>query len=288
MSMTFQFASVQTIKSESQRALALYWIQLGAGRPFPPFTDFRTDTLLHDPKQLVVWNIEGTGRLRKFRALYQGENISDAFNATWAGKTMEQVTPMSLRRPALDAARECANSGCMVYMVLSAWESSGTRIDCERLLLPFGSNGRVEQLLGSLQLANASDARRRNAIGHFEIHTEIVKSVKVESGLPRPQMEKGVAVHGVSSAEKRRAPRRPVRYAARINFGQRSMTCMVYDISATGAAIDAKHVAAIPDHFTMRLEMESVERPCVVVWRNKMRIGVEFRQPISNRPGAPR
>lgn len=93
-----------------------------AGWRFPAFTEFRPDPAIHDPKQLVVWNIEGEGRLRKFRALYQGENVADAFNTAWAGKAMEQVVPMSLRRPALDAAKECAGSGCMVYMVLSTWE----------------------------------------------------------------------------------------------------------------------------------------------------------------------
>ena len=33
-----------------------------------------------------------------FRALYQGENVAEVFNSAWAGKTMDQVVPMSLRR----------------------------------------------------------------------------------------------------------------------------------------------------------------------------------------------
>ena len=141
------------IRSDSQRALAHYWDRLAAGRAFPSFTEFRPDPAVHDPKQLVVWNIEGAGRLRKFRALYQGENIADAFNTAWAGKTMQEVVPMALRRPALDAAKECANTGCMVYMVLSTWDSQDNRIDCERLLLPFGEeDGKPRQIVTSLQL----------------------------------------------------------------------------------------------------------------------------------------
>ncbi|MGQ0683852.1 PilZ domain-containing protein [Bradyrhizobium sp.] len=276
--MTFRIASVHTIRSESQLALAHYWDQLAAGRPFPPFTEFRPELAMHDSKQLVVWNIEGAGRLRKFRALYQGENIADAFNSAWAGKTMEQVVPMSLRRPALDAAKECANTACMVYMVLSTWDSQDNRIDCDRLLLPFGSNGKVEQLLGSLQLTGVPNAaRRKKALGHFEIHTEIIKSVKIKSGFTRPQVEVAAVGQGGGSADKRRASRRNVRHAARINFARRSMTCMVRNISATGASIEAKNLAAIPDQFRMRIEMESAERRCAVVWRKPTRIGVEFR-----------
>jgi hypothetical protein len=274
----FRFAPVHMIRSESQRALAHYWDQLAARRPFPSFTEFRPDPAIHDPKRLVVWNIEGAGRLLKFRALYQGENVADAFNTAWAGKTMEEVVPISLRRPALDAAKECADSGCMVYMVLSTWDSSATRIDCERLLLPFGSNGKVEQLLGSLQLTNVpNSARRKKAVGHFEIHTEIIKSGRIKSGFTQPQADQAAAEAGGASADKRRASRRNVRCAARINFARQSMTCMVRDISHTGAMIEARDLAAIPDQFRMRIEMESAERRCAVVWRKPTRIGIEFR-----------
>ena len=158
LSMTSRFASVQSIRSESQRALALYWDRLAAGRRFPAFGELKPDPGMHDPRQLVVWNIEGTGRLQKFRALYQGENVADAFNSTWAGKTMEQVVPMSLRRVTLDAAKECAASGCIVYMILSTIDSNDQRIDCERMLLPFGNGSNVEQILASLQLTNVPNS----------------------------------------------------------------------------------------------------------------------------------
>lgn len=269
---------MDAIRSPSQRALAEQWDRLAAGRPFPAFTEYRPDPSIHDPKQLVVWNIEGSGRLRKFRALYQGENVADAFNTAWAGKTMEQVVPMSLRRPALDAAKECANSGCIVYMVLSTWDSFDNRIDCERLLLPFGADGKVEHLLGSLQLTNVPNAaRRKRALGHFEIHTEIITSGRIKSGFTQPQADEVVAEAGKASTDKRRASRRNVRRTARIAFARQSLTCMVRDISATGASIEAKDVAAIPDQFRMRIEMESAERRCAVVWRKPTRIGIEFR-----------
>lgn len=277
MATTFRSTSVHTIRSESQRALAHYWDCLASGRLFPPFTEIRPDLLAHDPRQLVIWNIEGTGRLRKFRALYQGEDIADAFNTAWSGKTMEQVVPMSLRRPALDGAKECADSGCMVYMVLSTWDAWDNRIDCERLLLPFGTNGRVEQLLSSLRLtAGSSSARSKRAVRHFDIYTEIVKSAKIRSSPTQPRIEPTAVEQGRGSANKRRASRRSVRRAARINFARQVMTCMVRDISATGALIEANNLATIPDRFTMQIEMESCDRRCTVVWRKRTRMGVQF------------
>jgi len=277
--MTFRFVSEQTIRSPSQRALARHWDQLSAGLGLPAFTDLKPDPAMHDPKQLVVWNIEGHGRLQKFRALYQGENVADAFNTTWAGKTMEQVVPMSLRRVALDAAKECAATGCPVYMVISTWDAADARIDCERLLLPFGRAGKVEQLLGSLQLTNVpNSARRKRAVGHFEIHTDVIVSGRIKPGFTLPKVEAAAGKSaGGPSADNRKSARRNVWRAARISFARKSMTCMVRDVSATGASLEASDIMAIPDIFKMRMEMESAERRCAVVWRRKTRVGIEFR-----------
>ena len=278
--MTFKFVSPQSIRSASQRALALHWDQLAAGRQFPAFTELKSNPEMHDPRQLVVWNIEGEGRLQKFRAMYQGENIADAFSSSWAGKTMEQVVPMSLRRVTLDAAKECAASGCIVYMILTTVDSNDQRIDCERMLLPFGKDGsKVEQILASLQLTNGpNSARRKRAVGHFEIHAQTVFSGKIKSGFATVTPEVAAAeASPAKSRDNRRAARRKVRRAARIAFSRQSMTCTVCDISATGAAIEAKNPALIPDLFRMQIEMESAERRCAVVWRKKTRIGVEFR-----------
>src|ERR1700739_3974187 len=132
--MLFKATSLEPVKSVSQRALAAYWDRLAAGRRFPALTEFALEAGMHDPKQLVLWNVEGIGPRQKFRALYQGENVAEAFNTAWAGKTMDEVAPMSLRRVALDAAKECAATGCLVYTIISTIDASDHRVDCERLL----------------------------------------------------------------------------------------------------------------------------------------------------------
>src|SRR5258706_6858779 len=185
--MLFKFATPEVIKSVTQRALASYWDQLAGGRAFPAFTEFEPDATGHDPKQLVVWNIEGAGPLLKFRALYQGANVAEVFNSSWAGKTMEQVVPMSLRRITLDAAKECAASGCLIYAIFSTVDANDQRIDCERLLLPFGRDGKVEQLLGSLQLKSSQGGgQRTRVLGDFQLQADVLFSGKIASGFTRP------------------------------------------------------------------------------------------------------
>jgi hypothetical protein len=74
----------------------------------------------------------------------------------------------------------------------------------------------------------------------------------------------------------RRASRRNVARAARLSFARRSMTCIVRNLSTTGAAIEVSNPAEVPDSFRLVLETEAMERRCRVVWRRKGRIGVEF------------
>jgi hypothetical protein len=268
--MASRLISLDPIKSGSQRALASHWDRLAAGRPFPALAEFKPTPGLYDPTQLVVWNIEGEGRRLKFRALYQGENVAEVFSSAWSGKTMDQVIPMSLRRITIGAAKECVANRCLVYSIISTVDSNEQRVDCERLLLPFGRDGsRVEQILASLQLKSVQQAvRRKKILGNFNIQADVLFSCRIKSGFAGPA--------GGATGEKRRASRREIRRAARISFASESRTCTVSNISATGASIQGAKLAGIPDTFRLVLEMETTARRCTVVWRKKAQIGVRF------------
>ena len=272
--MAFKFVPHGSVKSPSQLALLTCWDRLAAGRRLPVLAEFKVEPALHDPKQLVAWNVEGEGRLQKFRAVYQGDGISDVFNAAWAGKTMEQVVPMSLRRITLDAAKECATGGCPVYAVYSTIDANDNRVDCHRLLLPFGgTGGKVEQMLGSLQLT-VTDTRKR-VLTHFDIQTDVLLTGRIKPGFTLPKA--GPAADAVKTGkDKRRASRRDVRRAARISFAKQNLVCTVRNVSATGASIQVADVSAIPDSFRLVMEMETAARLCVVVWRKTTQIGVKF------------
>ncbi|MGH6754656.1 MAG: hypothetical protein ACREDP_21075 [Bradyrhizobium sp.] len=149
---------------------------------------------MHDPKQLVVWTIEEDGATRRFRSLYQGKSVTEAFHSSWAGKTMDEVVPEFARNFALDAANECADTGCAIYTVFTTADPNGNRVDCERLLLPLGRGGRVEQIIASLQLISLEgEFERKTILGRFQLHTEVTLAGKVQSGfakrraVPTPQ-----------------------------------------------------------------------------------------------------
>ncbi|WP_407181232.1 PilZ domain-containing protein [Bradyrhizobium sp. STM 3562] len=64
----------------------------------------------------------------------------------------------------------------------------------------------------------------------------------------------------------------------RIEFHERSVSCLVRSLSEHGAAIDVISPRGIPDHFTLVLPLEGASHRCRLVWRRDMEIGVTFQQ----------
>ena len=142
---------------------------------------------LHDPKQIVVWNAENENGQRRFRALYQGSNVGEVFNSAWAGKTMDEVVPASLRTFTIDAANDCASSQCAIYTVLTTVDANGRDVNCERLLLPLGRKRVVEQIVASLQLISLTgEFERKSVLTNFEKQSHIAFAGRIRSGAMMP------------------------------------------------------------------------------------------------------
>jgi hypothetical protein len=78
--------------------------------------------------------------------------------------------------------------------------------------------------------------------------------------------------------DKRKAPRRQMRYSAWLAFdGDESHVCALNDISETGARLDVDDSNALPDRFILLLSANgAARRHCQVVWRQPRQIGVHF------------
>ncbi len=78
--------------------------------------------------------------------------------------------------------------------------------------------------------------------------------------------------------DKRRATRRPIRYTAWIKLADDELRgCVLADISDTGARVDVKSAADVPDDFILLLSSRgTAKRKCRVVWRKDGELGVTF------------
>lgn len=171
---------IYKIRGPNQQALAICWTRMEAENKIPRFEDFDPELPIHDPKRLAVWNVERCNGQFVLRALYSGRFLNEPFGSAWSGKTLEEVTPPSLRSDIVRGAHECVRTGCVIYMILRTRNGKGHAIDLERLLLPFGRSGKVEQIVASLQLTSLENAVDRKTIVHeFEAQSKCVLSVRI-------------------------------------------------------------------------------------------------------------
>ena len=77
--------------------------------------------------------------------------------------------------------------------------------------------------------------------------------------------------------ETRTAPRYRVSKPAQIQYGAKKTTCVVRDLSVTGAALQLSGGSAtVPGAFTLIVPEDNLTLPCRVVWRGPFKIGVTF------------
>lgn len=55
-----------------------------------------------------------------------------------------------------------------------------------------------------------------------------------------------------------------------------AISCIVKNLSVTGAALEVASPLDIPGRFTLIVQTEQLRRACHVVWRKERRIGVTF------------
>lgn len=174
--MRFDVVPVQAVKAISQRNLAIHWQSLHASRGLPRFDDFSPGNRAHDPRQFLVWTIDAQNAAFGYRPLYAGPYVFEAFGpGATAASLPEQL--LTLTKCGLD---ECVASGSMIYMTIATFDPSGHRIECERLLLPFGSGGTVTHILASLQLVSLEGTfDRRTILQQFAKQAEIISCARI-------------------------------------------------------------------------------------------------------------
>jgi hypothetical protein len=63
-----------------------------------------------------------------------------------------------------------------------------------------------------------------------------------------------------------------------IEFHGRTISCLVRNLSESGATLDVISPGEIPDRFTLALPFEGESHRCSLIWRRETAIGVSFQE----------
>ena len=154
--MEFTSANPSVVRSIRQRTLLDAWLRaLDKQHALPAIGNYRPEYLADELADMMGFNVEGEGRDARFLITHEGTRLT----ATYGN---EHVDPDKRTNRYLDDAigperyarvvapyRVCLMRRRPTYSVSKVQDPDGKDVSYERLLLPFGSGGRVEQIVGS-------------------------------------------------------------------------------------------------------------------------------------------
>jgi hypothetical protein len=168
--MEFASANPSVIRSIKQRELLNAWLRaLGKQRPLPALRDYRPDRIADEMADMMGYDVEGEGFTARFLITQEGTRPS----ATYGNEHLDQRTnryldaigPTRYAR-VVPSYRACLKRKRPTYSVSMVQDVDGKDVSYERLLLPFGSAGHVEQIVGSYKAISIEGGFKiRNLMG---------------------------------------------------------------------------------------------------------------------------
>jgi hypothetical protein len=154
--MNFESANPSVVRSIKQRDLLNTWLRaLRKPHPLPVISDFHPDRISDELADMMGFDVEGKGSGARFVITHEGARLT----ATYGN---DHIDPDKRTNRYLDDAigpdryarvvasyLACLAHRRPTYSVSMVLDPDGKEVSYERLLLPFGSAGKVEQIVGS-------------------------------------------------------------------------------------------------------------------------------------------
>ena len=156
IAMEFESASPSVVRSVKQRDLLNAWLRaFDKRRPLPRLEDYRPDRIADELADMMGFDVIGDGDQARFLITQEGSRLT----ATYGNEHIDPdkrtnrylddaIGPQRYAR-VLPSYQACLAHRRPTYSVTMVQDADGKDVSYERLLLPFGSAGAVEQIVGS-------------------------------------------------------------------------------------------------------------------------------------------
>ena len=157
--MKFESANPSVVRSIKQRELLNTWLRaLRKPRPLPAVSDFQPDRINDELADMMGFDVEGEGDAARFVITQEGATLTKVYGN-------EHIDPAQRTNRYLDDAigperymhvvtlyRTCLARKRPAYSISMVQDPDGKDVQYERLLLPFGSADKIEQIIGSYKV----------------------------------------------------------------------------------------------------------------------------------------
>lgn len=150
--MEFESASPSVIKSIRQRDLLNGWLALYTrAHSLPQLVDYRPERLDEEKPDLVHYSVETDIDPPRLVIQSDGTRMASAYGHTGKGRALDAYVGLRLAPFVMPAYYECVRRRLPVYTIADIEDSYGRVVAYERLLMPFGQDAAVTDVLASLK-----------------------------------------------------------------------------------------------------------------------------------------
>jgi hypothetical protein len=155
--MQFESANPSIVKSIRQRELLNTWLRaLRKPKPLPSLLDFKPERINDDElADMMSFNVEGDGETARYVITHEGSRLTATYGndhvdpAERTNRYLDDAIGPDRYARVVPSYRACIALRRPTYSVSTVRDPDGKDVSYERLLLPFGPNDRVEQIVGS-------------------------------------------------------------------------------------------------------------------------------------------
>jgi hypothetical protein len=149
------FASASVVRSVRQLDLLNAWLRAFARRgALPRFADYRPDRAEDEQADTATFDVVGEGDQTRFLITHEGARLRSAYGNPPDGpdravRFLDEAAGPARYAHLVMLYRACLTASRPVYAVTMLRDADGKEVSYERLLLPFGNDGAVDQIVGS-------------------------------------------------------------------------------------------------------------------------------------------
>ena len=156
--MEFESADPSVVRSIKQRELLNTWLRAVAQhRPQPLPANFQPDRVADEMVDMMQYEVVGQGDAARFLITHQGARLAETYGNERVDSTahphrfLDDAIGPERYANVIELYRACLTHLRPVYSISTVQDADGKDVSYERLLMPFGRDDAVTQIIGSFK-----------------------------------------------------------------------------------------------------------------------------------------
>lgn len=150
--MAFESVNPSAVRSIRQRDFLKEWIRLYTRHhALPSLAGFEPARIGDELPDLVFYDVEYIASEPRYRIKHEGRRLMEAYGISGIGRYLQDTMSPALWVYLGPIYQKCASIGLPVYSAFHVTDVEGRKVEYERLLLPFGEEGIVRNIVGSIK-----------------------------------------------------------------------------------------------------------------------------------------